>query len=198
MHLIPSQIEPSLYSDDCADAAVINLLKLRGLTPPSRDQLNGFIDTLSNINPASPGLTPVNILHILGILCPDVCGLMTVPHRAWRDPKPVMTRFLDEGCHLVVFFRWRDALDGAEFGHVVVAEGYDERGMIVLDGALDDGRATIELEPEPLSDDEADALLQRFHADPCGVRRVLPFFPCAEPAIGTLGITSVFIAVYPT
>lgn len=197
MPLDSAQIELAQYRNECAPIALINLLKLCGIEPPpigivieGLDALAFTLHAAQQARPGQEGFTPFEVFGALNSTGRLVCLLGIVPPSLWQDPRPVLTHFLDDGCYLLLFFTWR-APDGELFPHVVVAEGYDERGYIVLDGEGFPEGAVLELEPR-FSDEELAKMVQdRKH----GSRVILPFYSVAT-ADNPLGIHMYFVVAY--
>ncbi len=214
MPLEETQIEKQPVEGDCAFTAIINLFKLHGLQPPTYASLKDGLHVLRSAAP-KPRLaskyqaayaahedepTPVELLNLLGIVAGGfVCQLGVVPYPLWSEPQALLTQHLEAGRNLLLFYSWREPNTGRVIGHVSVADGYDARGYIVLDGQppLEGVSSTFELEPAQYTAEEIEALRPAYEATHHGSRMVLPFFPVAQAPDNPLGLGAHFIVVEP-
>jgi hypothetical protein len=199
MTMPDEQIELQRHADECASVAVVNFFRLRELPAPSVEDVSRMFGLLRAASKGAPAPAPtcVEVLNVLAGGCNFLCVLGVIPPALWHEPRLVLTHYLDLGCHLFVFYRWRDPADGSAASHVVVAEGYDERGMVVLNGDPNlPSREVIELEPAEVTPAELEQAKERIETHPHGARQLLPFYPCMTEA-APFGLTPHFVAVYP-
>jgi hypothetical protein len=189
---------------ECGHVGLINLLLARGVKAPtvefikrcSREMRAGLIDALAAQSPDE--LTPLEAFHILGGMNKFLCLMGLIPPVFWKAPAPILKHYLDIGCHLLLFYRWRYWTgEGTEtLRHIVVAEGYADEGYKVLDGDGPFEDEELPLERKELTEREiADALRWR-QICPRGARRTLPFCEVSmkphEP-----GLLPQFVIIYP-
>jgi hypothetical protein len=202
--LVTKDIEMQAHSNTCAHSAIINLFKLRALPPPSFDEVNAGLETVMRAvsgrnvigDPESP--TPVDTLHFLTAMG-FVCALVGIPPACWQDPQKILQRFLNEGCHLLIYFNWRDPDTKEIVTHISLVEGYSEAGYRVIDGEpgfYPEGKL-IELEPSALSDDETESFGLWLETHAHGSRRTLPFVSVGAGTPAGLGLLAHFLAIYP-
>jgi hypothetical protein len=193
------------HNNVCGHVAIINLFKLRGLKPPTLDQVIDGLDLLGTVsgsarigNPDDPVAVDIlNFLSASGL----IVALLGIPPAFWPEPQKLLTRFLDVGCHVLLFFNWRKSETGKVLSHVTLAEGYDGKGYHVIDGEpgyYPEGK-TIELEPEAISPEESAKIRQWMESNSHGSRQVLPYYPIglSTPESLALGLTSHALIVYP-
>lgn len=202
--LAESEIVKVRNAGECAHDAVRNLFKLRGLAPPSHDELDQAFGVMREhrarfgVAATGEGPTGVELLNLLASSGRFLCSLVVIPPQFSDDPRQLITYYLDRGFSLLLAFNWRDPATRAVDTHIVVAEGYTAEGFAVLDGEPDLGQGrVIELEPREFTPEQLEALRPRFAAATSGSRRVLPFYPSASPPARPLGIIPQFVAVSP-
>ena len=199
-----TEIEMQDYSNACADVAIVNLFKLRGLTPPSREDISNQLTQLFS-GPRIGDQQAPKAIEVLNLLISHgfFCALVGVPPSFWSAPQKILTRFLDAGCNLLLYFNWRMP-EGPVSTHVTLAEGYTERGYRVIDGEPGGHRpegSTIELEPNMPSEAELEQARQWMQTHSHGNRLMLPFINIAvshSPQELALGLLPHFIVVYPS
>lgn len=198
MTLRNEDIELQRHSDDCTAVAVVNFFKLRELPTPSVADVWHAFTLYREVSKGAPAPAPtcVEVLNVLAGGCNFLCALGVIPLALWHEPGIILRHYLDIGCHLFVFYQWRNPTTGEPMAHIVVAEGYDERGMSVIDGSAEVGGDVIVLEPLALAADELAELTRQSQARGHGARKVLPFYPCMTSE-NPIGLTPHFVVVYP-
>jgi hypothetical protein len=187
----------------CAHAAVVNVFKLRGLTPPALEEVGetfavarGIFNERLGFERVGADPIPLEVLSVLNASGKFVVLLGEIPPQYAREPHKLLTHFLDIHGLLVLFYTWRDPETDEDVPHAVVAEGYDSRGFLVLDSesAVMEG-TTIELEPSPPSAELIEAARLAAEDGPRGCRRVLPFYETAT-LDNPLGLLPQFVVIY--
>ena len=140
----------------------------------------------------------IDILNFL-VTSGFICALVGIPPALWAEPQKILTQFLDQGCHLLLFFNWRNT-NGSVVTHVTLVEGYDERGYQVIDGEpgyYPEG-APFELEPQELSAEEEEKVRKWLENHSHGSRRTLPFYGIGLNTTENLalGLTQHALVVY--
>jgi hypothetical protein len=160
--LATEEIYMSAYNNDCALATIINLFKLRGLKPPSFDEVNqGLYQVAQVVRRGASVIGDQEAPTVLEVqtflaLTDFLSAQIIIPQSFWKEPQKILTRFLDEGCHLIIFYNWRDSETKEIITHVTLCEGHNEQGYSVIDGMpgyFPEGKL-IELEPPALFDEQ--------------------------------------------
>jgi len=204
--LATKDIEKQAYSNSCAHTQIINLFKLRGIKPPSFDDVNEGLDLVIRSTRSRDVIgdqdTPTSYEIFFFLALTDfVCGIVGIPPAFWAEPQKILKPFLDTGCNLLIFYTWREPESGEVMTHVSLAEGYDESGYKVIDGEpqyYPEG-AAIELEPQ-MPEVSMEDLKEWAESQTHGSRRTLPFFNVAVHASASergLGLAAQVIVIYP-
>ncbi len=207
MPLDDADIEAQRHSDTCADVAIINLFKLRGLEPPSYDFLDECFATAAPSDAVDRATNTTATFQILAALSSFVVAQVIIPSANYRAPHEIIKHFLDQGCDLLFFFAWREPEHGEIVYHVSVCEGISERGYLLIDGEFRHEGFPVEFELEPTMIPTAEqkdaAIAAAANPDTHGSRRVLPFCEVTSRVLAPMGITPHvgllvhFIVAYP-
>jgi hypothetical protein len=113
----------------CGYYSILNLYVWAGLEPPAVEVLYECFGKLFPGVPESTGLSPVHQFAILGeARFPLRMGLVVLGRG--EDVRGVFTRLISDGCGLL--FGYNFTYNGKVWGHSVVAESADDRGVTVL------------------------------------------------------------------
>jgi hypothetical protein len=188
------------YQICCAHATIFNLFKLRGLEPPTFEELDRLLEACAAATgrkDASEGSRCADVQNVLAWYN-FLTAAIVVPRSGQPEPHKVLTPFLDAGCNLILFFNWKDLESGEIVTHITLAEGYNEQGYQVIDGEpgfYPEGKPfELEMRMQP---DELDAVKSWLETHSHGSRRLLPFYSTAVLPEEPLGMLPYVVVVYP-
>lgn len=198
--LKPMEIAKAHHPLACAYYSLINLYRVRRILPePTFAQLAArfLSDVQRETGGSSRTVFSVTALDQLRLLTecefPAFCAVGAIP--AYATARDIFLPFLSAGCHLIVNFtlQWQGQMLA---GHSVVAEGFNDEGLEVLDstGGYPEG-SRVELETNYTQAELAE-FRQRREQFPFGTRRLLPYYH-TQTVSDPVGVHSYFLIAYP-